>query len=195
MKKVLTTMSIAAICAVLSLIVYCVPGLFDQMCLATRPAHIWQYFSGCFIHVVEPKSAFWIQIIMNFMGLIPMGCMIEKRYGSLKVFVLFMAEIVVTAVLFQLVTWNKPGQAAGISSVMYAFGTVGFYCLFREMRKSKGFWRRPASYYFALIGLGMLTNIAPMRSVVSLVLHSSGIVSGVIFVMVNAKSKTRLIIA
>lgn len=186
MKKPIVTMLIVIICTVLSVIVYCNPELFGQMCLATKPVNIWQYFSGCFIHVVEPRVAFWIQLIMNFMGLIPMGCMIEKRYGSKKVFILFVAEIIVTALLFQLVTWSKPSEAAGISSVMYAFGTVGFYCLYKEMReKKKEFWKKPVSYYFVFIGLGMLTNIAPMGSVVSMVLHSSGIVLGGIFVILN----------
>ena len=102
--------------------------------------------------------------------------------------VLAALEIAVTAVLFQLITRGNPGEAAGISSEMYAFATVGFACLIGDMRKEKGFRKKPSSYYFALIGLGMLTNIAPMGSMVSLVLHGSGIVLGLVFVLLNRKA-------
>lgn len=190
MKKAFVTIFIVCVCILLSVVVYCKPSLFDQMCLATRPTNIWQYFSGCFIHVIEPRFAFWIQLVMNLMGLIPMGYIIEKRYGSLKIFSLFLVEIIVTAILFQIVTWRNPGTAAGISSVMYAFGTVGFYCLYNEMReKKKEFWKQVSSYYFAFIGIGMLTNIAPMGSFVSMALHGSGIVCGGVFVALNKKWK------
>lgn len=182
----IVTIVVSGVSIFCSLIVFLNPELFSTLCFRTRPEHVWQYVSGSFIHVIEPRFAFWIQLIMNCMGLIPMGILVEKEYGSLRIGILMLSEMIVSAIVFQLVTWNYSGEAAGISAIMYAVGTVGFYVLFKRLKSErKAFWKKFSSFYFTFIGLGMVTNIAPMMSIVSLVMHLSGILVGIGFITLD----------
>ncbi len=183
------TVSLAIISFIMSCIVcYLIPNQFDMFCLSTRPAYVWQYFSGILIHNIEPSWVMWVHMIMNFMGLIPLGIILEKVIGSRSTFALFLTEAVVTAVSFQVVTWNQPGQAVGISSVGYAFATVGFYCIFLVLKKrKKTCYKQQLFYYFLFEFFGMLSMLNPMNSMVSFVLHISGVVVGGIWIFIFRK--------
>ncbi len=134
--KAIVTITLAMISFIMScLVCYVISDSFEDICLQTRPEHVWQYFSGILIHNIEPKLAMWIHMIMNFMGLIPLGIIVEKVIGSKNTLLLVFVEIIVTAICFQVITWNNPGQACGISTICYAFATVGFYCIFLIIRK------------------------------------------------------------
>lgn len=178
---ILTIISFTISC----MVCFVLPERFGEFCLQTKPEHIWQYVSGIFIHNIEPKWILWVHMTMNFMGLIPFGIMIEKVMGSMKTLLLFVTEMFVTAICFQVVTWNNPGQACGISTITYAFATVGFYCIVQVWKRREGsFLKQPLFYYFAFEFLGMLSMLNPMSGMTSLVMHMSGIVVGVVWVCV-----------
>ncbi len=183
------TTVLAVISFILSCIVcYLIPEQFGSLCLQTRPEYMWQYFSGIFIHNIEPQWVMWVHMIMNFMGLIPLGIIVEKVIGSRSILWLFLVEVLVTAICFQVVTWSHPGQASGISSVGYAFATVGFYCIFRVLgKKETVFYKQPLFYYFLFEFLGMLSMLNPMSSMTSFVLHISGVAVGVIWIIIMKK--------
>lgn len=181
------TALLTAISFIMSCIVcYFMPEQFDNICLSTRPAYVWQYVSGIFIHNIEPQWVMWVHMIMNFMGLIPLGIIVEKIIGSKTTFGLVVVEASVTAICFQVVTWNQPGQACGISSVGYAFATVGFYCTFLVLRR-RGVpcYKQPLFYYFLFEFLGMLGMLNPLNSMVSFVLHFSGVIVGCVWIFMN----------
>lgn len=185
------TVSLAVTSFIMSVLVWLVPDLFDYLCIETRPQYIWQYFSGCFIHGIEPRWVMWLHMGMNFMGLLPLGIITEKVIGTKKTFFLFLAELVVTAVCLQLVTWNNPGQASGISTITYAFATVAFYCIYVVIRRKEvSCFKQPLFYYvvFELVGmLQMLVMMNPVNAVMSFTGHVSGIIVGVIAVAFTAK--------
>lgn len=185
--KAVVTIILAMFSFIMSFTVcYVIPESFEDICLKTRPEYGWQYFSGILIHNIEPKLAMWIHMIMNFMGLIPLGIIVEKVIGSRNTLLLILVEILVTAICFQVITWNNPGQACGISTLCYAFATVGFYCIFLVLRKREVAWHKQVLFYYFLYEfIGMLSMLVnPMLNMKSLILHLSGIVIGVIWILI-----------
>ncbi len=176
------TIVLVIISFIMSCIVWMIPSLYECLCIETRPQYIWQYFSGCFIHNIEPRWAMWIHMGMNFMGLIPLGIMTEKVIGSRKTFFLFLGELIFGAFCLQIVSWNQPGQASGISTITYAFATVAFYCVYKVIqRKTVPCFKQPLFYYclFELVGmLQMLLMMNPWNARMSFAGHISGIIVG-----------------
>lgn len=191
------TVVLVIVSFVLSCVVWAKPELYEYLCIETRPTYMWQYFSGCFIHNIEPRWIMWIHMGMNFMGLIPLGIITEKVIGSKNTFAVFVVELVVTAVVLQVVSWNHPGQASGISTITYAFATVAFYCVYIVIkRRDASCFKQPLFYYcaFELVGmLQMLLMMNPLNAIMSFTGHVSGIVVGVITIVLLSKAITEKI--
>ncbi len=193
----IVTAVLVIISFVMSCVVWMIPELYEYLCIETRPKYIWQYISGCFIHNIEPRWVIWIHMGMNFMGLIPLGIITEKVIGSKKTFFLFLGELMATAVCLQIVSWNRPGQASGISTITYAFATVAFYCVYVVIkRKEVSCFKQPLFYYclFELVGmLQMLFMMNPLNAIMSFAGHVSGIVVGGITIVLLSKTITQKI--
>lgn len=187
----IVTVMLVVISFIMSCLVWMMPELYDSLCIETRPQYIWQYFSGCFIHNIEPRWVMWVHMGMNFMGLIPLGIITEKVIGTKNTFFLFLGELVVTAVCLQLVSWKHPGQVSGISTISYAFATVAFYCVYKVIkRKEVPCFKQPLFYYcvFELVGmLQMLLMFNPVSSIMSFAGHTSGITVGAIAIVLTSK--------
>lgn len=185
------TILLTIISFISSCIVWMVPELYGVLCIETRPQNIWQLFSGCFIHNIEPRWVMWVHMGMNFMGLVPLGIITEKVLGTKSTFLLFLTELGVTAVILQVVSWNHPGQASGISTITYAFATVAFFCVYKVIRRKEiSCFKQPLFYYcaFELFGMSqMLVMMNPMNAIMSFAGHVSGIIVGVIVVIVELK--------
>lgn len=187
---------ITVILAIFSFVASCVvwlkPELFDFLCIETRPKYFWQYFSGCFIHSVEPRWSMWIHMGMNFMGLIPLGIITEKVIGTRNILLLFLGELVATAVLLQIVSLSNPGQASGISPICYAFATVAFYCVYKVIKKKEVPCMKQLLFYYCIFEFwGMLQMLIlqnPVNAPMSFAGHISGIVVGIIAIMLTSKT-------
>lgn len=186
------TVILAIVSFVLSCVVWLKPELFDFLCIETRPKYFWQYFSGCFIHSVEPRWSMWIHMGMNFMGLIPLGIITEKVIGTKNMFWMFLGELAVTAVVLQIVTLSNPGQASGISSICYAFATVAFYCVYKVIKKKEVPCVKQALFYYCVFEcwgmLQMLIMMNPINAPMSFAGHISGIVVGIIAIILTSKT-------
>lgn len=134
----------------------------------------------------------WIHMGMNFMGLIPLGIITEKVIGTNKMFWLFLGELAVMAVVLQVVTLSNPGQASGISSISYAFATVAFYCVYKVIKKKEVPCVKQALFYYCAFEFwGMLQMLLlqnPINAPMSFAGHVSGIVMGIIAIMVTSKT-------
>ncbi len=183
---------LSVITFVMSCVVWVKPELYDCLCIETRPQYFWQYFSGCFIHSVNPRWSMWIHMGMNFMGLIPLGIITEKVIGTRNTFCLFLGELAATAVILQIVSLSNPGQASGISTISYAFSTVAFYCIFIVIRKKEVSCVKQALFYYCVFEFwGMLQMLIlqnPINAPMSFAGHISGIVTGVIAIMLTSKT-------
>ncbi|MBO4988425.1 MAG: rhomboid family intramembrane serine protease [Lachnospiraceae bacterium] len=177
---------------VISCVVWLQPELFDFLCIETRPKYFWQYFSGCFIHSVEPRWSMWIHMGMNFMGLIPLGIITEKVIGTKNMFGLFLGELTVTAVVLQVVTLSNPGQVSGISSISYAFATVAFYCVYKVIKKKEVSCLKQVLFYYCVFEFwGMLQMLIlqnPINAPMSFAGHISGIVVGIVAIILTSKN-------
>lgn len=185
------TVVLTVISFLLSCTVWLIPERFDYLCIETRPQYIWQYFSGCFIHNIEPRWVMWVHMIMNFMGLVPLGIITEKVLGSKRTLFLFLSELIVTAICIQVVSWNNPAKVSGISTITYAFATVAFYCVYIVIkRKEVSCFKQPFFYYllFEFVGmLQMLIMLNPINAIMSFAGHVSGIVVGAIAIVLTAR--------
>ena len=188
----IVTVVLAVVSFVLSFVVWLKPELFEYLCIETRPQYFWQYFSGCLIHSVNPSWSMWIHIGMNFMGLIPLGIITEKIIGAKNMFWLFLGELTATAVVLQAVSLSKPGQASGISSISYAFATVAFYCVYRVIKKKEASCVKQGLFYYCVFEFwGMLQMLLlqnPINAPMSFAGHISGIVVGVITIMLTKRT-------
>lgn len=187
----IVTMVLVVISFIMSCIVWMMPKLYGYLCIETRPQYIWQYFSGCFIHNIEPRWVMWVHMGMNFMGLIPLGIITEKVIGTKNTFFLFLGELGVMAVCLQVVSLNKPGQVSGISTITYAFATVAFYCVYKVIkRKEVSCLKQPLFYYcvFEFVGmLQMLLMMNPVNAIMSFAGHVSGIIVGAIAIVLTSE--------
>ncbi len=186
------TVVLAVISFVLSFVVWLMPELYDYLCIETRPQYFWQYFSGCFIHSVEPRWSMWIHLGMNFMGLIPLGIITEKVIGTKNIFLLFLGELAATAVILQAVSLSNPGQASGISTISYAFATVAFYCIYKVIKKKEVPCVKQALFYYCVFEcwgmLQMFIMMNPINAPMSFAGHISGIVVGIIAIILTSKT-------
>lgn len=174
---------------VLSVLVFIKPELFDTLAMWTKPEHFWQYISGIFVHGAKPRWFLWVHLGMNMLGLIPFGIIVEKALGSKKSLYLFAAEWAVTAVLFQIIHYGSHSSAAGISSIEYAYATAAIPFVWHVFRvEGKRIFKQPLTYYFIFEYFGMLSLLNPMMGMASLLLHTSGIVVGIMFLLFNKKS-------
>lgn len=186
------TVILSVITFVMSCVVWLEPELYDYLCIETRPQYFWQYFSGCFIHSVEPRWSMWIHMGMNFMGFIPLGIITEKVIGKRNAFRLFLGELTATSVILQIVSLSNPGQASGISTINYAFATVAFYCVYKVIKKKEVPYVKQALFYYCVFEFwGMLQMLIlqnPVNATMSFAGHVSGIAVGVIAIMLTTRT-------
>jgi membrane associated rhomboid family serine protease len=181
-------LTITAICVVASIAVFIVPAWFDILCIKTSPEHIWQYASGIFIHGVNPRWFMWMHLGMNLLALLPFGILVEKMIGSKRTLFLFFAEWIVSVVLFQILTAANPHTTVGISTVAYAFATVAlYYAYLVRKRNRKAFFKQPLSIFYLVEGLGMLSLLNPMAGMASLLMHFSGVIIGIIYIIIDKR--------
>jgi len=167
-----------------------IPGLFENLCYKTRPEHFWQVFSGAFVHNIDPTTIFFVHLGMNLIGLVPFGILLEKRMGRKMLDIFTLIVWLATSLLFQLITWNNPSTAAGISAIGYAYAGAGFTFVFPLL---KGHWKeaakQPLFWFFAFEAFGLLSQLNPLLGMTSLLLHSFGLLLGIGFGLIVHKKK------
>lgn len=181
--------TLALVSFVASVGVWLFPKWFDVLCMQTNARYLWQYLTGALIHNIDPVWVMWVHMGMNFMGLIPLGIIVEKVLSSRSILGLFLVEWIGSAILFQLVSVNNSTKACGISAIVYAFGTVGFYCIFVALKKgTTPCYKQPLFYYFLYELIGMLSMLNPMSGITIFMMHFSGIVTGVGMILIKRKA-------
>ncbi len=183
------TCFLAFMCLLVSVPTYFKPDLYNVLALWMPPTHIWQYITGIFEHGIEPQWFLWVHLIMNLMGLLPFGVLVERMLGSKKTLMIFITEWLVTIALFQLLRHGQQTSMAGISSIVYAYATIAFVCFVKLIKhEGKRVWKQGLTYYFAFEFLGLITMLNPITTGwVSLWLHLSGIGVGALFYFRNKK--------
>lgn len=180
LKKYPVVITLAAVCFVLAAVTAFWGGMYDLFAFHSRPVHIWQYFSGTFMHGSKgaPLWFLWVHLFMNYLMIIPFGCVLEARMGSRNTFLVFLVSMLLSSITFQVLLYGQDELACGISAVGYAFVTGGIMNM-RDLWKDYSAKARIA--YLLLTGLALVMLLPAITGWVSTCLHLSGIVSFFVF--------------
>ena len=111
---------------------------------------------------------------MNYLMIIPFGCVLEAKVGSKNTFIVFVAAMLLSSITFQVLLYGQDELACGISAVGYAFVIGGIM----SMRNS---WKtcsvRIRILYSILCALAVIMLMPMITGWVSTCLHLSGIIS------------------
>ena len=185
MKRILTTYpvisTLALICLLLGLLTSLYgDAMYDLLAFHSKPVYGWQYVSGTLMHGSKgaPIWFLWVHLLLNGLMILPFGGLLERKRGSRQVLIVFVTAIVLSSIVFHLLTQGQDIQATGISAVGYAFVTGGVMLL-------PNVW-----FYLFLIFLSGLMLLPAITGWISTLLHLSGIVS-YLLVFIGSKGLKR----
>ena len=205
------SLSFLILCIAVTLTAAIFPSTTESLMFCYPIRNPWGFITYVFHHYTPqyqippelPYTSFKLSIghfTYNMLLILPFGILIEKVIKAKKILILlFVAWLFdVTAMLFMIVLFvpkGEPVAAKGGSGLAFALMPVGVYILF-VLGKKYGFGKlfKQVSFYF-LMAMAIVTmvialspTIAGMNMVVSMVLHLTAIVVGVVFAIVYRKT-------
>ena len=158
--------------------------MYDLFAFHSKPIYCWQYFSGTFMHGSKeaPVWFIWFHLVLNTLMLLPFGGLLEYKKGSKYVFLVFITSMVISSIVFHVLTQDRDIQASGISAVGYAFVTGGVLNMFDIW---KNFSVITKISYILLLLLSIIMLLPNITGWLSTFLHISGIVSYLIVSVVS----------
>ena len=181
MKRILKTYPVVSTlsltCLLLGLLTsFYGDAMYDLLAFHSKPVYAWQYVSGTLMHGSKgaPVWFLWVHLLLNGLMILPFGGLLERKIGSRQVLIVFVTAIVLSSIVFHLLTQEQDIQATGISAVGYAFVTGGAMILPNVWKE---FSRTVKLFYLFLIFLSGLMLLPVITGWISTLLHLSGIVS------------------
>ena len=181
MKRILITYpvisTLALICLLLGLLTsFYGDAMYDLLAFHSKPVYGWQYVSGTLMHGSKgaPIWFLWVHLLLNGLMILPFGGLLERKRGSRQVLIVFVTAIVLSSIVFHLLTQGQDIQATGISAVGYAFVTGGVMLLPNVWKE---FSRTVKLFYLFLIFLSASCSYQQSPDGSQHYLHLSGIVS------------------
>ena len=168
--------ALTLVCLLLAVATSFYQGMYDLFAFHSKPVYLWQYISGTFMHGSKgaPLWFLWVHLFMNYLMILPFGCVLEAKAGSKNTFIVFVAAMVLSSITFQVLLYGQDELACGISAVGYAFVTGGIV----NMRDSwKTYSPKIHALYFVLGTLAVIMLLPIITGWISTCLHLSGIVS------------------
>ena len=195
MKRILKTYPVVSTlsltCLLLGLLTsFYGDAMYDLLAFHSKPVYSWQYVSGTLMHGSKgaPIWFLWVHLLLNGLMILPFGGLLERKIGSRQVLIVFVTAIVLSSIVFHLLTQEEQDiQATGISAVGYAFVTGGVLLL---PKMWKEFSRTVKLFYLFLIFLSGLMLLPAITGWISTLLHLSGIVS-YLLVFIGSKGLKR----
>lgn len=171
-------------------------GLHHLLANSFPVEYPWQILSGIFVHGIAegPPELNIGHLVSNLLFVIPFGILVEKVIGNNRFSVLTIATWVMQSILFLILSsllmpGDETTRNAGISGLGFLFGTVGAYILFRLFVKNrKVFFKQILIYFYLLVLLVMVITLNPFMGGWSpFFLHLSGVISGIVFILISRK--------
>ena len=158
--------------------------IYDLFAFHSKPFYCWHYFSGTFMHGSKeaPVWFIWVHLVLNALMLIPFGGLLEWKRGSKYVFFVFITSMVISSIVFHVLTQDRDIQASGVSAVGYAFVTGGVLNMF-DIWKNLSVITKIS--YILLLLLSIIMLLPNITGWLSTFLHISGIVSYLIVSVVS----------
>lgn len=176
------TLFITALCAIVYLLQWLgweepLMNAFHYPAYSGQEGQIWRYLSHSLIHL-----SFW-HIAFNLVWWWIFAGMIERRYGSGKLVLLYLIAAVISGVAQNMAS----GPAFfGLSGVVYA--VLGFVFAVDQFAQPKPFHLPQGFFYILLVGIGF-GFISPLIDVqMGNSAHISGLVAGLLCGFLQAKS-------
>lgn len=179
-KFTVVTWILVILCLLVSCVTFAIPLIFYRVALWSTDLEPWQYITFIFASDMAPREAMPFHLLMNLFGLIPFGILVEKLFGSVKTFLLFLVEWLITLGAFLLLPTGEYTYIVGISSVVYVFATISFACFLSVAKVAKkDVWKQPLVIFFLAVFLCMIMTLLPvMNGWISTAVNMSGIVVG-----------------
>ena len=192
LKKYPVVITLTLVCLLLAIVTSFHEEAYDLFAFHSKPTCFWQYFSGTFMHGSKgaPLWFLWIHLFMNYLMIIPFGCVLEANAGSKNAFIVFAAAMLLSSITFQVLLYGQDELGCGISAVGYAF-VVGGIINMRDRWKDYSIELRIV--YSILIGLAVIMLLPMITGWISTCLHLSGIIScfAVYFIIRCLEAKTK----
>lgn len=176
LKKYPVVISLASVCLLFAIASSFYEGMYDLFAFHSKPVYIWHYISGTFMHGSKdaPLWFLWVHLFMNYLMIIPFGCILEAKTGSKNTCIVFIAAMLLSSVAFQALLYGQDELACGISAVGYAFVTGGIVNM-------RDLWKTYSSgiriLYFILCVLAVIMLSPMITGWISTCLHLSGMIS------------------
>ena len=189
-KKYPVVTTLILICLVFAIVSSFYGKMYDLFAFHSKPIHIWQYISGTFMHGSKeaPIWFLWVHLILNCLMIIPFGSVLENKLGSKNTFIVFIVAMIISSLLFQVITlpYSEDIAASGISAIGYAFVTGG-------IMNMKDLWEKYSIktkvFYIILISLSLIMLLPMITGWISTLMHLSGIISYFIVYFTIGRSK------
>lgn len=192
LKKYPVVFVLTLVCLLFAIAASFYEGMYDLFAFHSKPIYIWQYISGTFMHGSKgaPLWFLWVHLFMNYLMIIPFGCVLENKAGSRNTFIVLIAAVLLSSITFQVLLYGQDELACGVSAVGYAFVTGGVV----NMRNSwKTYSARIHILYLILCALAAIMLLPMITGWLSTCLHLSGIASyfAVHFILRGLETKTQ----
>ena len=159
--------------------------------------HIWQYFTGIFVHGIPNISyAFSIgHLCFNLVMLVFWGLLVEKIIGDKAFSILVIITWIFNSLAIQIygrlfIPIGETGRGAGISCICFMLGTIGIYILLKLYKNNKKtiFKQLLGIIYLNLI-FALIVMFNPfVAGIASFAIHTLGVMIGIIYILVNKKN-------
>ena len=176
LKRYPIVITLTLVCLLFAIATSFYEGMYDLFAFHSKPVYIWQYISGTFMHGSKgaPLWFLWVHLFMNYLMIIPFGCVLEAKVGSKNTFIVFVDAMFLSSITFQALLYGKDELACGISAVGYAF-VIGGIMSMRNLWKTRS--ARIRILYSILCALAVIMLMPMITGWVSTCLHLSVIIS------------------
>ncbi len=192
LKKYPVVIALTLICLFFAVAATFYEGMYDLFAFHSKPIYIWQYISGTFMHGSKgaPLWFLWVHLFMNYLMILPFGCVLEAEAGSKNTFIVFIAAMILSSITFQILLYGQDELACGVSAVGYAFVTGGIVNI-RSLWKTYAV--RTRIFYSILCVVAVIMLLPMITGWISTCLHLSGILSyfAASFIIRRSEAKTR----
>lgn len=192
LKKYPVVIALTLICLFFAVAATFYEGMYDLFAFHSKPVYIWQYISGTFMHGSKgaPLWFLWVHLFMNYLMILPFGCVLEAEAGSKNTFIVFIAAMILSSITFQILLCGQDELACGVSAVGYAFVTGGIVNI-RNLWKTYAVGTRV--FYSILCAVAVIMLLPMITGWISTCLHLSGILSYFVasFIIRRFEAKTR----
>ena len=109
LKKYPVVITLTLVCLLLAIVTSFYEEAYDLFAFHSKPIYFWQYFSGTFMHGSKgaPLWFLWVHLFMNYLMIIPFGCVLEANTGSKNTFIVFVAAMLLSSITFQVLLYGQ----------------------------------------------------------------------------------------